>query len=504
MSDSRRRRIAGYSDPAIGAAFENLADVFAPPSATDILAGTKAASEREKAKRLADVYSRATAPGATIQALDLPAIAAGLYAPTQSGYAVDTDATTRRRGQDIESGDRRYGVDVGSRTALATNAADNDRALRTAIMAPTPKDAIVTRPPAIAQRFGVPESTTGVIAAQPGERNYLPDGRVLEGAPKPQTMDEVKAAAFNRLPAEVQEGAAAKDLDIVDVIMDGQRVPMTAPQRLAAGAPAVSDKRPQVFNSAKGPVRWDPVQQRYVSVQSGQPADVSGGLQAPSAAQGSEGVFGASKANITDANKRDAEDTSALATLDIYETLIRNNPGSIGIVGTIRGIGQNAIGTAQDLAAAFGSRAPEMRAAAESIREGMTGIAPELFDPAIPEAAFLQGALAYSIARTENPGGEVSRQAYERALERLQGGGILANQQSALAQINAYRKVLRAKQGGTAALRDPSQGRKDTGYRSPDGSAPGLPSVGQNGEGYDQLAPGAEYVGPDGRVRTKR
>lgn len=106
----------------------------------------------------------------------------------------------------------------------------------------------------------------------------------------------------------------------------------------------------------------------------------------------------------------------------------------------------------------------------------MKGVAPQLFDPSIPEIQFLQGTLAYSLARTENPSGEVSRQAYDRALERVGGGGILANQQSALASVQALRKVLGTQLEGIRTLRAPGTGRTDTSFQTP-AQAPAAPGT---------------------------
>ena len=467
MADIRRRATA-YSDPRLGAAFESLADVFAPPSESDLYDYTRAGAEKAKDERLADVYRRATAPGASIEANDLAMIAAGLYAPNQSGWAVRTKDETDRRGQDIQSSDNRYNVDSRDRTSRANNADNNRTSIVTTYSAAIPKDAYRPElPKAIADLYGLPAipSQRGVIAAQPGERNVLPDGTEVLGIPKPKTRAEVEADVLSGMTEQEQKDIIFGNTPVVET----GRGPMTRRQQLQSGTPAIDDKQPQVFNSKNGPVIWDPVMRTYVDPVSRRPVDISGGLQAPSAAQGKEGALGPTTANTTAANARNAEDTTALNTLDLYETLVRNNPGTLGVVGAIRGTAQDAVASANDFVNAFGDKAPQMKDAALAVRAGMQGVAPELFDPAIPEAQFLRGTLAYAIARTENPSGEVSRQAYDRAYERL-GGGILANQQAALAQIGAYRKILQAKQGGTAVLQG-AQPRTDTTYK------PGAPEA---------------------------
>ncbi len=144
----------------------------------------------------------------------------------------------------------------------------------------------------------------------------------------------------------------------------------------------------------------------------------------------------------------------------------------------------NAAQVAQDMAASFGKSSAEIAGAAEQIKQQLGGVAPELFDPAIPEAQFLQGTLAYALARTENPSGEVSRQAYDRALERLQGG-FFQNTASAKAAIGSFRNVLKTEAGAIGALRAP-------GVTPPTG-APGIPEppVGAPGSAGAPTAPPA-------------
>src|SRR5690606_8195844 len=116
-----------------------------------------------------------------------------------------------------------------------------------------------------------------------------------------------------------------------------------------------------------------------------------------------------------------------------------------------------------------GKSAPQLDAVVADVRQGLKNVAPEYFDPKIPEAEFYQGTLAYALARTENPSGEVSRQAFERAREQVRGG-ILSNPEQILAKMGAWRKQLSAEADAIDVLRDPKQGRTDTGYRDPNGA----------------------------------
>lgn len=99
-----------YNDPSVGAIFENLSSMFAPPKASDVYVYTKARAEKAEAERLADLYQNGTGMDETT--FDRKAaIARGL--PISGGYA---------------------GVRSTAETSRMNNAADNDRAIREAVM----------------------------------------------------------------------------------------------------------------------------------------------------------------------------------------------------------------------------------------------------------------------------------------------------------------------------------------------------------------------------------
>jgi hypothetical protein len=452
-----RTRASRYSNPRLGAAFENLADVFAPPSGTDLYGYTRAAAEKQKMQRLGDLWS--ARDSMSQDQFDRAVAATGQGNIASGYYGVNTKAATDARGQDIQSGDNRYNVDSRDRTSRANNSDDNRTRVVTTYGTPIPKDAYRTGvPKEVADLYGIPAipDQRGVIAAQPGERNVLPDGTEINGVPKPKTKSEVEGDHLATMTKEQLDAIVFGNTPVVET----GNGPMTRPKQLQTGTPEIDKTQPQAFNSKRGALIWDPVKRAYVPA-----PGVDGPLQSPSAAVGSEGALGPTKANIGASHTRSAEDTTALNTLDLYETLVRKSPGSFGVVGAIRGTAQDAVASAHDLAAAFGDKAPQVHEAAQAVRAGLQTVAPELFDPSIPEADFLRGTLAYAIARTENPSGEVSRQAYANAYSRL-GGGMLANQSSILAQIGAYRKVLQAKQAGTGVLQGATP-RTDTGYQPP-------------------------------------
>lgn len=251
------------ADPSANLAkgFANIADLFAPPTARDTYYGAetqnaqaKTAAERAKAARQADVYARGTAPGATMQALDLPAIAAGLYSPNQSTYAVDTKDTTERRGQDIKSGDNRYDVNSRDTTSRANNTDNNNRAIVDAIMAPQPEGSSRVLPPDVAAKYGVPAQSNGIVKLQPGQTATLPPGPagagspadagtpapvVLQGNPKPLTAEEAKGQAIAGLSPEESHALARGEI-----------------------------KHAPVYGTAGGTAQLDPVTGKLVNTQS--------------------------------------------------------------------------------------------------------------------------------------------------------------------------------------------------------------------------------------------
>lgn len=478
---------------AIARGFDNVADIFKPPSAGDVYAYAKAGETRQKAARAEDLYNYAKDPNFDKTQFDRRGMASGAWSPNQSFYAVDQADGTKRYGIGVESSDRRYstdvgaatqryGIDVGSKDLRYKTDADNKRAIdqttitdkgntTRALIAPVGKDQVRYNPPDVASMYGVDPQQYGIVEVKPGEKNVLPDGRTFEGAPVPKTRAQVEGDILAGMTPD-ERAAVAFGNTPVETVREpgtGQTRTVTRPQQLAQNLPSVPDKASQVFNykapdGRGGTAVYDPISGGLVDSQTRAPLPAGSQVQNPSGVQNDKGLGGATTANQTKSNDSAAQDTIALDQLDLLEGLVRNNPGVLGIVGSIRGTAQDAVASAQDLARTFGDKAPQIKAAADQMRAGMQGVAPEMFDPAIPQARFLQATIAYGIARTENPGGEVSRQAFERAMERV-GGGMLSNSQQVLAQLAAYRDVIKAKQAGNAALGGRGAPRTDTSFQ---------------------------------------
>ncbi len=97
---------SSFNAPLLGEAFNGVASAFAPPSAQALSAYARTAEAHQKAKRAAELWPQD--PNINQALLDRMNIAAGTYAPNVSYYGVGVRDVTARRGQDIESSDRRF------------------------------------------------------------------------------------------------------------------------------------------------------------------------------------------------------------------------------------------------------------------------------------------------------------------------------------------------------------------------------------------------------------
>ena len=493
-----------YNDPQLGQAFSNLAEAFRPPSPSEILAGVSAQAKRAEMQRADEVYRRLTAAGVSREEADRYGIAGGLYNPNSSYYSVDQGNATTRRGQDVAAG-----------TSRANNA-DNNRAdlLKTALQPTREGEVSPGLPKSVADFYRVPTlpGGRGIVKLNEGQRAILPPApgggppQALEGRDKPMSEGEWKAA----LGAKAVKDGLIDDAGIAAIVMSGVPVetvqgpggvPTYARRNDAVGRPAaaVSTSRPQngqavLRDGTRVPAVQGP-NGRWVHAQTGAPLPDDITITNLATPQGSNADIGLSPttANTTSANNQAAEITRTLNMLDYYEGLVRGNPGVVGLPGLIRGTAQNAGQVIEDLTKAYGSEAPKLQGAANDIKTGLQRVAPGLFDPKIPEAQFYQGTLAYALARSENPTGEVSRQAYDRAFERIQGG-MLANSASALAATGALRKTLQSQLDSVRVLRDPTSARVDTGFQAFPGA--GAPAPGGAPAGGPQPGPAMQPSAP--------
>ncbi len=445
-----RYRNAMQRDPNLARAFDNLAGMFAPPSGSDFLASAKMQSERADAARREWLFNNSADPTASARSSLL-----GIqgYGQTPSGFGKTLDVT--RRGQDITAA-----------TSEANNVRDNQRLIAAKALDPLNQDQFRPGFESIAKMYSIPElaqPTRGNISAAPGETITTPNNEVFRGAPKPMSSDEVVAAAMQAeldsgrvtgrqitgpklgSPVEVQRpdgtrGFAAQG----DAILGGMSAPVER-KKVKNVVTDVNGKQINIFEDGSALFTdGSPVPPDTRIVNTAQP-------------QGPNKDLGIGTGNnITERNRVLANVASTETLLNVYDDIITKNPGAIGLVGAIRGTAQNLIASGSDLAKAFGGSVPQIEAAQAALRDGLSKAAGrDMFDPSIPEAEFIQSTLAYALARGENGGSDVSNRDFQNALDRVKGGGMLANSQSAKAAINAARKSLDAQRVRANTLAEP-------------------------------------------------
>lgn len=129
-----------YNNPALGQSLENIAGLFAPPSAQDAAAYSTAGLNNQKKNLIADTYGYINGDNVDLNKVDrLMGLVNGGYAPTQGFGARDmTDATNR------------YKIDQ-----------DNATELKKALLAPVQQDAARFVPPDIASTFDISQTQAG-------------------------------------------------------------------------------------------------------------------------------------------------------------------------------------------------------------------------------------------------------------------------------------------------------------------------------------------------------
>lgn len=471
-----------YNDPNIGAAFSNLASIFAPPDPTDELAYAQAAKARLETQGLGDLYGLAADPNADAAALDRLGAATGQWSPTSGfgarnmasadrRYGVDVGASTARRGQDIDSSDRRYGVDVGARTTLSTNALDNKTRAITGLFGPMSQGQV---------RPAVPDEFMSAIG--------LPGADAVAGAPKPLSTDEVEGQQLLEAIAGGQYGptdaaTAAKSDVPVEQIVGESGAPVFATRADAVGrqpyinpgsAPAQKFVTYKTPDGRTGTAVANPVDGSLLDQASREPlppGTITGEVTDTGGGALTTGAQG-------DIERQAFALTGALSTTDKLADLVRTSPSSQGIVGRLRGTAQDVIQTGDELGQAFGGTLADVQ---NSVASGLTdaGLAQQFFDPNIPAIEMLTNMLAWQYAKSVT-GDRVSNDAFRSAKMAVGGDGWLSNQADTLARLDAFRKILEENGGRMLPLlRDPAmKADLDTRLRR----APTAPSPTANGQ----------------------
>lgn len=456
--------MAIYNNPALGQAFNNIASAFAPPSGSDLYGYANAAATQEKAARLSQLFNAAGSADFNQQVFDRQAVAAGLYNPTQGYYAQDQNNSTAMRGQDVTAA-----------TSRANNAADNERALVAAVMqaasAPVAQGAV---------RPGFNPADYGVKAPAVSE---------FAGATAPLSETQWAAQQNQRL---LDKGSITDEM-LIDQIM-GERTPVqivgpdNRPQFASPGAAVRTGAEPflrstgstetknyRTANGAVGSAFFDSQSNEWRDTATQQPLP-QGAITFNSSLQGGaeETGLAPTTANTTNANSMAATLDAMDADIDALSGLLDKNPGIAGLPGTIFGAAQNAGSVLGEMSAAFGGMAPDAKITVDQAQKALQTITPAR-NPAIQQFNMGIANLAYRLAKMNNPSGEVSRQAYERALESL-SGGVLGNNQSAKEALGALKdQVQRNRETELNTLRNPGQSLLGTNSVTPNPPAPGAP-----------------------------
>jgi hypothetical protein len=219
-----------YNNPAVGQAFDKIASMFAPPSGSDAAGWAMANAKNAEAARISELYADPNAAD-----FDRRAVAAGVYTPSQSYYAVDRGNNVTMRGQDIGSADARYGTDVGARTSIANNTADNATTVRGQDL--TASTSLATnaadnaraiagnRLAGLAGLFGplnegqVRPALPAAIASQFGAPGMIEQA---DGRTKPLSETEMVAQIMAEQPVDVQRRFVADKFAPTETQVEGQ------------------------------------------------------------------------------------------------------------------------------------------------------------------------------------------------------------------------------------------------------------------------------------------
>jgi hypothetical protein len=290
------------------------------------------------------------------------------------------------------------------------------------------------------------------VAAAPGERNFLPDGRVLDGQAKPMSSDEVVAAVVQDqlakggvtpqavmgpklgTPTQVQTEQGPRFSTPGEAMLNGATPVPTQSTGVRKDAMAVlPDGRRAPVTRAPDGLQWQMADGSPVP-----PDAVVSNMPSP---QGSNEQLGLG----TTANKTRAQairGTVANADrliADIDET-IRTNPASAGLAANVISFGQDVGQVFREFGEKFSN--PNAPVSAQDLFALTQRIAPGDYNPVYRRVKAQLLELAYTNARLNNPSGEVSRFALEREIEAL-GLGSVGNDKAVLAVLDASRSRLR-------------------------------------------------------------
>lgn len=443
-----------YNDPQLGAAFSNLAAAFAPPSGSDLAGYATASATKEKAQRLAELFSYAKDPTYDQTQADRMGVLGGLYTPNQSYYSVDRGNAVTMRGQDVTA---KSNLDVAG--------LNNQNEILKTLLTPVSENASRFVPGQVQNQYGLPAIQSGNVSAAQGETVNTADGRVIAGQAKPLSETEFNAQQLARLLGNGQ----LTDTMIADNYQ-GQRTPVEAvgpdgsPIYMSPGAAVSQGATP--YNKPTGATKnaiavmpgtnlQVPAVQgddgRWKHAQTGEdlPADIQiHNLPTPT---GNNADLGLSKPVNAYLERSIIDAQSTRNTVDGLLDLVTKSPASQGMVGSLRGTVQNLVQTGGEVGRLFGA---DMNRVQNEIAAGSVNgvkIDPDVaaqfmnFDPNIPAIEMMSNLLAFQYAKTL-AGDRISNEMLRNAKAALGLDGWTGNQADTIARLNQVKQQLFAQE----------------------------------------------------------
>ncbi|WP_176056007.1 hypothetical protein [Brucella intermedia] len=529
------RRNGYFNNPALGQISANLADMFAPPSGADAAGWATAHAKNAEAEREADRYRMLVDRNTTPEIADF-------YLRTMPGGAKNTY----------------YDIDQGNATLRANNAADNARALEDRRMqeagalqrvyaAPigVNKDQTVYLPEQTAAATGLNGTLTGMYGVNSGETLALPNGQMLQGAPKPMTSDEWRATQNERLR---QSGQISDDMLIdtivgdktpVKAVVGGKGVYVSPGAAVRGGLEVYEEPKPEKYDNylAFGP---DGQEKRFLGYVGPEGQIIDASTREPVAnvvrKEGTSGGFavelgkdggfklvtgnnaGLTSSRVTDLQRSETENSRAVNELTTLFNTLR--PDDLGVAGNINewltnygaqaipglarpdvastraNLNATTLGLAKALVQDDRLSDADRRAANEVMVSGGLG---ESLPGAQAKLASLIALSAYrqKFANTVRTGGEALKPLDGATLGQLVDDGLISPRIAETYKSNVLDHRRQATNSLLPGVNVPEMG---TSSRSQDTGA--VPTV-STPEEASRLPPGTRFRTPDGRIKVR-
>jgi hypothetical protein len=506
-----RYRNAMQRDPNLAKAFDNLAGLFAPPSGADFAASANAQATNQKAARLAEIYNYAKDPSFNRELFERKAIAGGIYSPNQSFYSVDQgNATTLKQ------------TGMNNATTLEQKRIEGQNALTLQNAKPVvaSQDQFIFVPSQTQAATGFGPMLRGKMEFDANKTYLMPDGTTGAGPSMP-SVDQATAAALNRQ----REAGRITDQEIVDLATPNNKTvevenPITGKREIVSVGRAVREGMSPVPPAPTGGARKDgmavlPDGRRapVTRAPDGLQWQMQDGTPVPPEAQvfdmakptGTNDQLGITNSNRTDVNNLQAAVDGARFTVQNMRKILAENPNVAGIPGRVKGLLQSLSSSAQQTFKAYASEAPDAKITIEEARGLLDRLERSAgsYDPNIVRLQSGIMDLAYARAQISNPRGEVSRQAFERALESF-GQTLLSSQQDLETGLAAFEQdSLGAADVKIQSLRRGSGGQPGAPAPPAGGSPPGQAVRVNTIEEAMALPSGTPFVTPDGRTKVR-